>query len=116
MRGQHLIQCRRLDGWLVYRLEHPEAADLLAVARSLLQARTVASVASVAADAELRNRRNHAGPALCLSPQPLPGRSEPASYSANRFTSPRGRDHTRTYRIDETLQSRVGVSGPGRSP
>lgn len=47
MRGQHLIQCLRSDGRLVYRLEHPEAADLLAVARSLLQARAVASVASV---------------------------------------------------------------------
>jgi DNA-binding transcriptional ArsR family regulator len=43
MRAQHLIDCVRSDGRLVYRLAHPEAAELLAAARSVLQARTTAA-------------------------------------------------------------------------
>ncbi|MDQ0868322.1 DNA-binding transcriptional ArsR family regulator [Arthrobacter sp. V1I9] len=70
MRGQHLIQCLRSDGRLVYRLEHPEAADLLAVARSLLQARAVASVASV----------GRAGVSSWSNPRRTPG-ADPVSRS-----------------------------------
>jgi DNA-binding transcriptional ArsR family regulator len=47
MRGQHLIQCLRSDGRLIYRLAYPEAAELLAAARSVLQARTASAVTSL---------------------------------------------------------------------
>jgi DNA-binding transcriptional ArsR family regulator len=47
MRGQHLIQCLRSGGRLVYRLAYPEAAELLAAARSVLHARTAAAVSSL---------------------------------------------------------------------
>jgi DNA-binding transcriptional ArsR family regulator len=47
MRGQHLIQCRWTDGRLVYSLAYPEAAALLAAARSVLQARMSATVGSL---------------------------------------------------------------------
>lgn len=47
MRGQHLIQCLWSGGHLVYRLAFPEAAELLAAARSVLQARTAAAVHSL---------------------------------------------------------------------
>lgn len=43
MRGQHLIRGLRVDGRLIYRLAYPEAADLLAAARSVLHARTAAA-------------------------------------------------------------------------
>lgn len=44
MRGQHLIECLRSGGRLVYRLAYPEAAQLLAAAGSVLRARTAAAV------------------------------------------------------------------------
>jgi DNA-binding transcriptional ArsR family regulator len=47
MRGQDLIRCLRSDGRLVYRLAHPEATELLAAARSVLQARTAAALSSL---------------------------------------------------------------------
>jgi DNA-binding transcriptional ArsR family regulator len=47
MRGQHLIECLRSDGHLVYRLAYPEAAELLGAARSVLHARTAAAVSSL---------------------------------------------------------------------
>ena len=47
MRGQHLIQCVRSRGRLVYRLAYPEAAELLSAAGSLLQARTAAAVSTL---------------------------------------------------------------------
>ncbi|WP_455835198.1 ArsR/SmtB family transcription factor [Pseudarthrobacter siccitolerans] len=47
MRGQHLIKCVRSGGRLVYKLGFPEAAELLAAARSILQARTAAAVSSL---------------------------------------------------------------------
>jgi DNA-binding transcriptional ArsR family regulator len=47
MRGQHLIQCLRSRGRLVYRLAYPEAAELLAAARSVLEARTAAAVSTL---------------------------------------------------------------------
>jgi DNA-binding transcriptional ArsR family regulator len=47
MRAQQLIDCARSDGRLVYRLAHPEAAELLAAARSLLHARTTAALNSL---------------------------------------------------------------------
>lgn len=45
MRAQHLIECLRSEGQLFYKLKHPEAADLLTVARSLLHARAAESMA-----------------------------------------------------------------------
>ncbi|MDQ0673969.1 DNA-binding transcriptional ArsR family regulator [Pseudarthrobacter siccitolerans] len=47
MRGQHLIQCQWTGGRLVYRLAYPQATELLAAARSVLQARTAAAVSSL---------------------------------------------------------------------
>ena len=47
MRGQHLIQCRWTGGRLVYRLAYPQVAELLAAARSVLQARTAAALSSL---------------------------------------------------------------------
>ena len=47
MRGQHLIECLRSEGHLVYRLAYPEAAALLAAARSVLHARTADAVSSL---------------------------------------------------------------------
>jgi DNA-binding transcriptional ArsR family regulator len=47
MRGQDLIRCLRYGGRLVYRLAYPEATELLAAARSVLQARTDAALSSL---------------------------------------------------------------------
>ncbi|HSU48540.1 MAG TPA: metalloregulator ArsR/SmtB family transcription factor [Arthrobacter sp.] len=47
MRAQQLIDCVRSGGRLVYRLAHPEAAELLGAARSVLQARTTAALSSL---------------------------------------------------------------------
>ncbi|PNI10536.1 hypothetical protein CXX84_03545 [Arthrobacter sp. AFG7.2] len=52
MRGEHLIQCRRSEGRLLYRLAYPEVAELLAAARSVLEARTAAAVSSLLPVAE----------------------------------------------------------------
>jgi DNA-binding transcriptional ArsR family regulator len=49
MRGQQLIQCRWTGGRLVYSLAYPQVTELLAAARSVLQARTAAAVDSVGA-------------------------------------------------------------------
>ena len=47
MRAQQLIDCTRSGGRLVYRLAYPEAAELLAAARSVLHARTTAALNSL---------------------------------------------------------------------
>ena len=47
MRGQQLIQCQWTGGRLVYRLAYPQATELLAAARSVLQARTAAAASSL---------------------------------------------------------------------
>ena len=47
MRAQQLIDCARSGGRLVYRLAYPEAAELLAAARSVLHARTTAALHSL---------------------------------------------------------------------
>jgi DNA-binding transcriptional ArsR family regulator len=47
MRAQQLIDCTRAGGRLVYRLAYPEAAELLAAARSVLHARTTAALNSL---------------------------------------------------------------------
>lgn len=47
MRAQQLISCARSGGRLVYRLAHPEAAELLATARSVLHARATAALSSL---------------------------------------------------------------------
>lgn len=52
MRGQHLIQRMWSGGRLVYRLAYPEAAELLAAARSVFQARTEAAFSSLRPVAE----------------------------------------------------------------
>lgn len=52
LRGQHLIECLRSGGHLVYRLAYPEAAELLAAARSMLQARTTAAANSLRTNPE----------------------------------------------------------------
>jgi DNA-binding transcriptional ArsR family regulator len=52
LRGQHLIQRAWSGGRLVYRLAYPEAADLLAAARSVLQARAASAVGPLPAAPE----------------------------------------------------------------
>jgi DNA-binding transcriptional ArsR family regulator len=47
MRGQQLIQCQWTGGRLVYRLAYPQVKELLAAARSVLQARTTSAASSL---------------------------------------------------------------------
>jgi len=47
MRSQRLIECQRSEGRLMYRLACPEVANLLAAARSVLQAQVAAAVVRV---------------------------------------------------------------------
>jgi len=93
MRGQDLIRCLRSGGRLVYRLAYPEAAELLAAARSVLQARTGAALTS-------------------LGPGPMPQDLLPTALHDEQFSDWEGSLVSRSVIMDacQVLAARLGCS------
>ena len=94
MRSQRLIECQRLEGRLVYRLACPEVANLLAAARSVLQAQVAAAVART----HYTPRRTYG----TLPPQAAPraaGVTGPATFSDEQFAE-----------LEHTLASRAVIA------
>lgn len=80
MRSQRLIECQRSEGRLVYRLAGPEVANLLAAARSVLQAQVAAAVVRT----NYTPRRTYRAAAPLPAP-PTAAITGPATFSDEQF-------------------------------
>ncbi|WJH23730.1 metalloregulator ArsR/SmtB family transcription factor [Pseudarthrobacter defluvii] len=94
MRSQRLIECQRSEGRLMYRLACPEVANLLAAARSVLQAQVAAAVART----RYTPRRTYG----TVAPQAAPraaAATGPATFSDEQFAE-----------LEHTLASRAVIA------
>lgn len=94
MRGQRLIESQRSEGRLMYRLAWPEVANLLAAARSVLQAQVTA--AALRTNYTPRRTQNAATP---LAAPPGGTDTSPATFSDEQFAE-----------LEHTLASRAVIA------
>ncbi|UKA65960.1 metalloregulator ArsR/SmtB family transcription factor [Arthrobacter sp. FW306-05-C] len=94
LRSQRLIECQRSEGRLMYRLASPEVANLLAAARSVLQAQVAAAVVR----ANYTPRRTHNVATPMPAPPGVPG-TTPATFSDEQFAE-----------LEHTLASRAVIA------
>jgi len=94
MRSQRLIECQRSEGRLMYRLACPEVANLLAAARSVLQAQVAAAVVRV----NYAPRRTYGTVAPQAAPRAV-AVTGPATFSDEQFAE-----------LEHTLASRALIA------